>query len=147
MSRIKTVAGALAIGLACSASAVVAETRVEKITRQLQAQGYSQIDVKRTWLGRVRIEAYRGGQEREIVINPRTGEILRDYWEDEEDHEVLGKRNREGEDPDAGGRPAETQQSNEGHSEEADDDDDSHDSADDSDDDDGDDDGDDADDD
>ncbi|MEP2534233.1 hypothetical protein [Shimia sp.] len=68
----------------------VAETRVEAITRQLASQGYTDIEVSRTFLGRVQIEANRGGLEREIILNPRSGEILRDYWEVEDDDDDHG---------------------------------------------------------
>ena len=51
----------------------------DSVVRQLQAQGYTSIEVSRTWLGRVQIEAKRGAEEREIVLNRKTGEILRDY--------------------------------------------------------------------
>lgn len=67
--------------MACTASA---ETLVDQVTEQLASQGYSEITVSKTWLGRVRIEASGGTASREIIINPRTGEILRDYWEDED---------------------------------------------------------------
>jgi hypothetical protein len=56
-----------------------AEPIDEVIVAQLRAQGYSQIVVTRTLLGRIRIDAALGGLRREIVLNPRTGEILRDY--------------------------------------------------------------------
>ncbi|MDJ0627034.1 MAG: hypothetical protein QNJ44_02140 [Rhodobacter sp.] len=46
---------------------------------QLKLDGYERITIKRTWLGRMRIVAERGEIEREIVINRRTGEVLRDY--------------------------------------------------------------------
>ncbi|NBZ88246.1 PepSY domain-containing protein [Stagnihabitans tardus] len=52
----------------------------ESIVAQLRAQGYTQIDIETTWLGRIRILATRGGGQREIIANPRTGEILRDVW-------------------------------------------------------------------
>ncbi len=55
-----------------------ADTATDEIIFQLQSQGYSQIEVKRTWLGRMRIFAVGDGVVREIVINPVTGEILRD---------------------------------------------------------------------
>lgn len=45
---------------------------------QLHDQGYSQITVGRTWLGRVVINAKRDDVAREIVLNARTGEILGD---------------------------------------------------------------------
>lgn len=92
MTDIKLGAKIATICLALGATPALAEQRVDKITRQLQSQGYTNIEVKRTWLGRVRIEAYQGALEREIVVNPRTGEILRDYWEEESDtHQVLGQ--------------------------------------------------------
>ncbi|QIZ82609.1 hypothetical protein HFZ77_15160 [Thalassovita gelatinovora] len=52
----------------------------DSIVSQLKQQGYEQIAVSRTWLGRTRILAERGSERREIIINPRTGEILRDFW-------------------------------------------------------------------
>lgn len=57
-----------------------AQPAVESILRQLRAQGYSQITVSDTWLGRVRFLAIGNGLRREIILNPATGEILRDYW-------------------------------------------------------------------
>ena len=47
--------------------------------KQLSLDGYEDISIQRTWLGRTRIFAEKGELEREIVINPRTGEVLRDY--------------------------------------------------------------------
>lgn len=45
----------------------------------LQAQGYTILDVSYTWLGRLRIVAENGITHRELVVNPGTGEVLRDY--------------------------------------------------------------------
>ena len=45
---------------------------------QLRDQGYSEITVGRTWLGRIVINAQRKDIAREIVLNARTGEILGD---------------------------------------------------------------------
>jgi hypothetical protein len=47
---------------------------------RLEKQGFEIEAVGRTWLGRVRILARDSRGEREIVLNPRTGEILRDVW-------------------------------------------------------------------
>ncbi len=58
-----------------------AETIEESVVRQLRAQGFTEFEVERTLLGRLKIEAKNATLEREIVINPTTGEILRDYWE------------------------------------------------------------------
>lgn len=52
----------------------------DDVVAQLTLQGYQDITMTRTWLGRVRILAFRDGGTREIVLNPRTGEILRDLW-------------------------------------------------------------------
>ncbi len=48
------------------------------ITAQLRAQGYQNITLSHTWLGRTRIVALLGSDLREIVLDPNTGEILRD---------------------------------------------------------------------
>lgn len=77
--------------------ALAADAAVEAAIGFLEAQGYQIVEVERTWLGRIRIEAVRGGQERELVMNPRTGEVLRDYIEDNEDEQDNG------EDGDGGG--------------------------------------------
>ena len=53
---------------------------VEDIVKWLEKHGYSGIEVTRTLLGRVRIVAGKDGGRRELICNPRTGEILRDIW-------------------------------------------------------------------
>lgn len=60
------------------ADAAFADSYQNAVVSQLRKQGYRQINVERTLLGRVRIVAARGGGSREIILNPRTGEILRD---------------------------------------------------------------------
>jgi len=64
--------------LAVLTSPALAQDVSAAIAEQLKAQGYSDIDVSRTWLGRARIVGENDAQRREIVVNPRTGEILRD---------------------------------------------------------------------
>ena len=49
---------------------------------QLRNQGFDEITVSRTLLGRVRIEAISDRYERELVFHPRTGVILRDQWQE-----------------------------------------------------------------
>lgn len=44
----------------------------------LEREGYSDIRVEWTWLGRLRIVAWLDGQRREIILHPTTGEVLRD---------------------------------------------------------------------
>lgn len=57
-----------------------ADSPVDDILARLRRQGFGSIRVERTLLGRTRILAARDGSLREIVLNPRTGEILRDLW-------------------------------------------------------------------
>jgi len=66
-----------------------ADSLEDTIVDQLQKQGYSDVRVGRTLLGRTRIVAEGEGREREIVVNPRTGEILRDVWEVENTADLL----------------------------------------------------------
>lgn len=73
---------AIALG---TAGAGHADDLVDSVVRQLRAQGYSTFVVERTLLGRIRIEAEGRNGEREIVLNRRTGEILRDYRDDDDD--------------------------------------------------------------
>ncbi|MES2436057.1 MAG: hypothetical protein V4586_19765 [Pseudomonadota bacterium] len=67
-----------ALGAVVTASAAVAESFQHSVVAQLRGQGYREINVERTMLGRVRIVGAKGGGTREIILNPRTGEILRD---------------------------------------------------------------------
>lgn len=77
----RSVFAAPVLALSLSAGGAWAMSVVDTIIDGLRAQGYSQIDISRTLLGRTRIEATSSAFEREIIIDPRTGEILRDYWE------------------------------------------------------------------
>ncbi len=62
-------------------SATVALADYEQdIVRQLQDMGFARVEVSRTLLGRVRITAIGADGTREIILNPNTGEILRDLW-------------------------------------------------------------------
>jgi hypothetical protein len=72
-----------------------AETLQTQILTQLRDQGYSEMQVGRTFLGRVRIVAQSDGFRREIVFNPNTGEILRDLATSRGD----GKERAEGDRP------------------------------------------------
>lgn len=77
------------LGMATGASAQNArwDTMQAQVVEQLKSQGYADIEVSRTWLGRMYIEAKNGSHERQIVINPLTGELLRDYWRAESSEE------------------------------------------------------------
>lgn len=63
------------LGLAGMAEA---QTVVDRVVSSLQRSGYDNISVTRTLLGRTRITGQRGQLTREIVLNARTGEVLRD---------------------------------------------------------------------
>lgn len=63
------------------AGPALAESFQDKIIAQLGQQGFSRVVISKTLLGRVRITATSLTHRREIIFNPRTGEILRDYWE------------------------------------------------------------------
>jgi hypothetical protein len=74
----------LAACLALSATGALANTEPTlppqvAVVRSLTDLGYSIVSQGRTWLGRYWILAEKDGIRREIVIDPRTGEILRDY--------------------------------------------------------------------
>ena len=73
---------ALSAALACTISPAWGSDLVTSVTRQLLKQGYSDISTSQTWLGRTRIIAIGDDSRREIIVNPRTGEILRDFWQD-----------------------------------------------------------------
>lgn len=53
---------------------------ISDVTRELQRQGYTEISVSSTLLGRSRILARGKRGTREIILNPKTGEVLRDLW-------------------------------------------------------------------
>ena len=80
----------VALAFAVLANPAQADPLVDRVTDQLAQQGYTRIVVSRTFLGRIRIEATGGNAEREIILNPRTGEILRDYWEAEDAEDAVG---------------------------------------------------------
>jgi hypothetical protein len=72
----------LALALALTASPVLAQVgndMIDPYVQQLHGQGYDNITVGTTWLGRIVITAERDGLRREILLNRRTGEMLGDY--------------------------------------------------------------------
>ncbi len=83
----------LIVGLLFAVPAVAQSKSVqEQIIEQLAQQGFSEIEVARTFLGRVRIQAYSDTLVRELVFNPVTGEILRDYWQDRDAEKATAPR-------------------------------------------------------
>ena len=70
----------VAVGGMVTAMPALAGSFVDEIVRRLRALGFTDIKIKTTLLGRTQIIAVRGDGAREIIFNPRTGEILRDLW-------------------------------------------------------------------
>jgi len=50
----------------------------DQVAAQLKRMGYAEVTVSRTLLGRMRIVGTSSRYRREIVLDPRNGEILRD---------------------------------------------------------------------
>jgi uncharacterized membrane protein YgcG len=68
----------------------------DQIVDQLRDQGYTEIRISQTFLGRTRIVAISDEYRREIVFNPATGVIMRDYWvvlgrDDDDDDDSDGR--------------------------------------------------------
>ncbi len=135
----------LMIGAICTLPmAAAAQSVQDSIITQLQAQGFNRIEISRTLLGRVVLNATSNRLERELVFNPVTGEILRDYWEErDDDNDRVNPRvlvpnvdNRSNDDPrtTASGRSASGNNDISGRSARDDDDDDREDRDDDDDD-------------
>jgi hypothetical protein len=62
------------------ASPARADAPLDRVLRDLRRLGYDSITVSNTLLGRTRVFAEGASASREIILNPRTGEILRDLW-------------------------------------------------------------------
>lgn len=96
MHRRSLIAAVAACLLLSSTTAALAD-RADDVVEWLSDQGYTGIEVSRTLLGRARVLAWRDGLQRELIINPRTGEILRDVWLGPDGNvRVLGERSGEG---------------------------------------------------
>lgn len=65
--------------LVSSALVAVAGPVEEQLVAGLKAQGYVILEDGYTFFGRLRIVAENATLHREIVVNPQTGEVLRDY--------------------------------------------------------------------
>jgi hypothetical protein len=91
-----------------------AEPLTDEVIRTLQRSGYGNIQVQRTWLGRLRAIGSNGSKTREIIVNGRTGEVLRDvvisrdasgnatsgYSDSNDDHEDDGRDDSRNDDRD-----------------------------------------------
>ena len=72
---------AAALGLLASTTLAHAD-EVGDIVRWLRGLGFDDVATSRSLLGRVQIRATGAIGTRELVVNPRTGEVLRDVWVD-----------------------------------------------------------------
>ena len=72
----------ICIGLMGLPQLAAAQSVEDQVFAQLQEQGFTVIEVRRTFLGRLWFTAESAYFYRELVINPQTGEILRDYVRD-----------------------------------------------------------------
>ena len=70
----------LALALLSIAGPALARPVADRIARELSRQGFTSIEISRTLLGRDRVVATGPDGRREVIVNPRTGEILRDLW-------------------------------------------------------------------
>lgn len=70
----------LALALWSLAGPGLARSVTERVARDLSRQGFTSIEISRTLLGRDRVVATGPDGRREVIVNPRTGEILRDLW-------------------------------------------------------------------
>ena len=116
---------AAALTLMVGTAAAAQTPFVDRILTDLKANGYHSISVTRTWLGRYRIEAEGPNGEREIVVNARTGEVLRDFMELESDDDD------DDDDEDSGGEDDDNGDDDNDDPDDDDDDDDSDDDEDD----------------
>lgn len=51
---------------------------IKQLVEQLANEGYSVLAIESTWLGRIKVEAHSDMYEREIVLAPGAGTVLRD---------------------------------------------------------------------
>ena len=69
----------VAVALLVFGAKADADTISDQVVKNLRAQGFEVVQMDRTWLGRMWILARNDTTQREVVFNPATGEILRDY--------------------------------------------------------------------
>lgn len=77
-AEVKALSLALFLSLAPAPLMAAPPDVAAQVSQQLSAQGYRQIEVRRTLLGKVVVTARGHGHKREIVIDPRNGALLRD---------------------------------------------------------------------
>lgn len=95
MHRRRLILCALAL---CVATPVAAQSIVDRVIGDLRRLGYTEFRVGSTLLGRRRVLAVGPSGTREIILNPRTGEILRDFQQSTQGAVLLGGGRRDGND-------------------------------------------------
>jgi len=83
MHRRHLLLAAIGLALLPATAARADDDDLEDLIEVLEDQGYDRIELEQTMLGRTRILARKEGGTREIIINARTGEVLRDVWIDQ----------------------------------------------------------------
>lgn len=82
MNRRRLMLAAFALALLPVSVARADDDDLDELVDILKDQGYERVTLEQTLLGRTRILAHKDGGTREIIINARTGEVLRDVWID-----------------------------------------------------------------
>ena len=72
----------LSVAVAAAPMAWAQQSYADLVIKSLADQGYSNFKIGATLLGRIRIVADSANGRREIILNPKTGEILRDVFID-----------------------------------------------------------------
>ncbi|MGV6840359.1 MAG: hypothetical protein ACWA40_09215 [Planktomarina sp.] len=68
------------------ATTALSQTTRDDVISMLTDEGYTKIEIQRTFFGNTKFEAYGPNGEREIVLG-KDGTILRDYMDDDEDRD------------------------------------------------------------
>lgn len=82
MNRRHLIRAAIVLAMLPASLARADDGDLDDLVDILKDQGYDQIALEQTLLGRTRILAQKDGGTREIILNVRTGEVLRDVWID-----------------------------------------------------------------
>lgn len=78
MSKRHIVLTLLSAALSASSPAF-AQSQLDRVVSDLRSENYDTITIKRTFLGRIRVYGSGSAGVREVILNPSTGEVLRDY--------------------------------------------------------------------
>ncbi len=107
----------LSITLGCAslvALPAVADTVKDRIIVELKEQGFQQITISRTFLGRTRIVAVSPGRQREVILNGSNGVVLRDYLKETPEDDGDNGHNNAGNNDNGAAQGGQTQASQPG---------------------------------